>query len=315
VAFSKRKKLFSGTASAGLTKVICKHLGMDPGQAEVRTFSDSENYVQIGENVRGCDVFIVNSTSPPANDHLMELLILIDAARRASAKRVTAVLPYFGYARQDRKDRPRVPITAKLVSNLIVAAGADRVLTVDLHCGQIQGFFDIPVDHLSADVVFAEYFTQQGIKNPVVVSPDTGSVHRVRDFARRVDAPLAIVDKRRPKANHAEVMNVIGEVEGKHALIFDDMIDTGGTLVKAAKAIKDRGAVEVAACATHPVLSGEAGRLIENSVLSEVVVSDSLPLNDGASTCSKITVLSIAGLVGEAIRRIHEEESVSILFR
>ncbi len=288
---------------------------MKQGEASVSRFKDGEVHTQIQENVRGCDVFIVNSTSPPVNDHLMELLILIDAARRASAKRVTAVLPYFGYARQDRKDKPRVSITAKLVSNLIVAAGADRVLTVDLHCGQIQGFFDIPVDHLSGDIVFAEHFLSKGVDKPVVVSPDTGSVHRIREFARRIDAPLVIVDKRRIKANHSEVMNVIGDVSGKNALIFDDIIDTGGTLVKAAAAIKERGALAVSACATHAVFSGEALNLIADSVLDEVVVSDSIPLTEKAMACSKIKVLSIAPLVGEAIRRIHEEESVSILFK
>ena len=315
VAFSKQKKVFCGSGSVELGEKICRHLGMEPAAAMVSNFQDGEIRIQIGENVRGCDVFIINSTSPPVNEHLVELLILIDAARRASAKRVTAVLPYFGYARQDRKDRPRVPITAKLVSNLIVAAGADRVLTVDLHCGQIQGFFDIPVDHLSGDIVFAEHFLQKGLESPVVVSPDTGSVHRVRDFARRLEAPLVIVDKRRPRANHSEVMNVIGDVEGKNALIFDDMIDTGGTLVKAAQAIKERGAIDVSACSTHGVFSGNAIEMINDSVLKEVVISDSIPLNGSAADCPKIKVLSIASLVGEAIRRIHEEESISILFK
>jgi ribose-phosphate pyrophosphokinase len=288
---------------------------MAKGRAFVGRFSDGEVKVQIGENIRGSDVFIVNSTCPPVNDNLLELLILIDAARRASADRVTAVLPYFGYARQDRKDRPRVPITAKLVSNLVVAAGADRVLTVDLHCGQMQGFFDIPVDHLSADVVFVNYFMERGIDDSVVVSPDTGSVARIREFARRLDAPLAIVDKRRPRENESEVMNVIGEVAGKHVLIFDDMIDSGGTLVKAAQKIKDLGALDVIACSTHPVFSGEAVTRIQNSVLDEVIVSDSIPLNANAQACPKIKTLSLAPLIGEAIRRIHQEESLSILFR
>ena len=315
MAFAKQRKIFSGSSSVQLTERICSHLGMPPGDVTVSRFADGEVRVQINENVRGCDVFLVNSTSPPVNDHLIELLTLIDAARRASAKRVTAVLPYFGYARQDRKDRPRVAISAKLVSNLIVAAGADRVLTVDLHCGQIQSFFDIPVDHLSGEVTFAGYFNEIKEDNFVVISPDTGSVQRVREFARRLDVPLGIVDKRRPKANTSEVMNVIGDVSGKHALIFDDMIDTGGTLVKAAQALVDRGAIDVKACATHAVFSGEAVDRITESVLTEVVVTDTIPLRPNAEACPKIRVLSCASLVGEAIRRIHEEESVSILFK
>ena len=315
VAYSKSLNIFCGNASQKLTEGICTHLEMARGRAFVGRFSDGEVKVQIGENIRGSDVFIVNSTCPPVNDNLLELLILIDAAKRASADRVTAVLPYFGYARQDRKDRPRVPITAKLVSNLVVAAGADRVLTVDLHCGQMQGFFDIPVDHLSADVVFVNYFLERGVDNIVVVSPDTGSVARIREFARRLDVPLAIVDKRRPRENEAEVMNIIGEVAGKHVLIFDDMIDTGGTLVKAAEAIKNRGALDVIACSTHPVFSGQAIKPIENSVLGEVIVSDSIPLKEDALACPKVKTLSLAPLIGEAIRRVHQEESLSILFR
>jgi ribose-phosphate pyrophosphokinase len=307
-------KIFSGTASQALTAEICAHLGISPGAADVGRFSNGEVKAQLSENVRGCDVFIVNSTANPVNDEIMELLILIDAARRASAQRVTAVVPHFGYARQDRKDRPRVPITAKLVSNLIVAAGADRVLTIDLHCDQLQGFFDIPVDHLSGDVVFAHHFQSAGLNHPVIVSPDTGSVHRVRDFANRLEAPLVIVDKRRMRANESEVMNVIGEVKGYNALIFDDIIDTAGTLVHAAAAIKERGARSVRACATHAVFSGPALERISNSELDEVVVSNSIPLSEGAANCDKIKALSIAPLVGEAIRRIHEEESVSILF-
>ncbi len=315
MGFGRDKKIFCGSASVVLAEKICQHLSVKRGNALVTRFSDGEVRVQIGENIRGCDVFIINSTSPPVNDHLLELLILIDAAKRASADRVTAVLPYFGYSRQDRKDRPRVPITAKLVSNLIVAAGADRVLTVDLHCGQIQGFFDIPLDHLSGDVVFAEHFFARGLDNTVVVSPDTGSVHRIREFASHLDVPLVIVDKRRPKPNQAEVMNVIGEVEGKRALIFDDIIDTGGTLTRAATAIKERGAMSVTACATHGVFSGRAVELIEESDLDEVVVSDSIPLSRAAVACSRIKVLSVAPLLGEAIRRIHEGESISSLFK
>lgn len=314
MAYSRDMKIFCGSASAALTRGICAHLNVDPGEATVGRFSDGEVHVQLGENVRGCDVFIVNSTAPPVNDNLVEILILIDAAKRASAARVTAVLPYFGYARQDRKDKPRVPISAKLVANLIVAAGADRVLTVDLHCGQIQGFFDIPVDHLRGDLIFARHLLERKADNLVVVSPDTGSVMRARQFADRLDAPLAIVDKRRPKANVSEVMNIIGKVEGRRALIFDDMIDTAGTLVKAAQAIKDQGALEVRACATHPVLSGEAIRRIEDSVLQEVLVSDTVPLSEPIASSPKLCVLSLASLVGDAIRMIHEEESVSRLF-
>jgi ribose-phosphate pyrophosphokinase len=246
----------------------------------------------------------------------MELLILIDAARRASAERVTAVLPYFGYARQDRKDKPRVPITAKLCANLLVAAGANRVLTVDLHCDQIQGFFDIPVDHLTAEVVFADHISRNHAGNDVtVISPDTGSVGRARAFANQLGLPIAIVDKRRPKANSVEVMNVIGEVEGRHCIIFDDMIDTAGTLAKAARAIKEQGALSVRACATHPVFSGAALDNIENSVLEELLVTDSIPLNERAAKNPRIKVLSLARLIGEAIRRIHQDESVSSLFR
>ena len=307
-------KIFSGSASAALTKGICAHLGHEQGLATVRAFSDGEIRVQIGENVRGCDVFLVNSTSAPVNDNLIELLLLIDAAKRASAERVTAVLPYYGYARQDRKDRPRVPISAKLVANLLTSAGADRILTVDLHSDQIQGFFDIPVDHLQGDTVFGAYMAKRQIDNLVVVSPDTGSVARARGFADRLIAPLAIVDKRRPQANESEVMNIIGDVQGRRALIFDDMIDTGGTLVKAAQAIKDQGAIDVMACATHPVLSGLAVKQIDESVLTEVWLGDTVPLPGEAAASPKFKVLTFATLVGEAIRRIHHEESVSSLF-
>ena len=309
-------KIFSGNASRSLTEGICQHLGVSPGEAVVSAFSDGETRVQILEHVRGRDLFLINSTSPPVNQHLMELLLLIDAAKRASAGRVTAVIPYFGYARQDRKDKARVPITAKLVANLITAAGADRVLTVDLHCGQIQGFFDIPVDHLAADIVFSETIKREGLHDLLtVVSPDMGSVKRAREFANRLGAPLAIVDKRRPRENESEVMNLIGNVEGTHALILDDMIDTGGTLVKAAKAIKDRGALTVRACATHPVFSGPALDLIENSVLEELLVCDSIPLAPRAAANPHIRVLTLAPLIGEAIRRIHQNESVSSLFK
>lgn len=315
MAFTEEMRVFCGNASSALARGICSHLGMEPGKVQVGSFSDGEVRVQIKENIRGKDVFIVNSTSPPVNEHLMELLILIDAAKRASAERVTAVLPYFGYARQDRKDRPRVPITAKLVSNLIVAAGAERVLTLDLHCDQIQGFFDVPLDHLSSEVVFVKHVLERARSGLVVISPDPGSVKRARAIAERLDAPLAVVDKRRPRVNEAEVMRVIGEVAGKHALIFDDIIDTAATLVKSAKAIKDLGAVDVMACTTHAVFSGRAIQDIKESVLDQVCVSDSIPLSKEAAECSKIAVISFASLLAEAIRRIHEEESVSILFK
>jgi len=309
-------KIFSGTGSEALTQGICAHLDLPVGKITVGTFSDGEIRVQIGENIRGRDVFLINSTSPPVNRHLMELLIMIDAARRASADRITAVLPYYGYARQDRKDKARVPITAKLVANLLTAAGAHRILTVDLHCGQIQGFFDIPLDHLTAEVVFSEHILDNGAHdNLIVISPDTGSVGRAREFANRLGVPLAIVDKRRPKENVAEVMNIIGEVKDKVALLFDDMIDTAGTLAKAGQALLNRGAKSVRACATHPVLSGPAISNLSTSVIDEVLVTDSIPLSPEAEACSKIKVLTLSSVIGEAIRRIHKDESVSSLFR
>jgi ribose-phosphate pyrophosphokinase len=315
VSYTGAMTILCGSASSALTKGICDHLSSKVGSVLVDRFADGEVRIQIIENIRGRDVFIVNSTSPPANDHLIELLVLIDAAKRASAARVTAVLPYFGYARQDRKDKPRVPITAKLVSNLIVAAGADRVLTVDLHCGQIQGFFDIPLDHLNSDVVFVRDLQKRGLDSIVAVAPDTGSANRAREIASRLQAPLALVDKRRPTENVAEVMNVVGDVKGKHALMFDDMVDTGGTLVKAAAALKERGAADVRACCTHPILSGDAVERISESALTELVVSDTIPLSEKATTCPKIRVLSLAPLIAEAVRRIHEDESISILFK
>ena len=309
-------KVLCGNASIELARGACRHLGIEQGQAVVQKFSDGEVHVQIGDNIRGNDLFIINSTCPPVNDHLMELLILLDAAKRASAARITAVLPYFGYARQDRKDRPRVPITAKLVANLLTAAGANRVLAVDLHCGQLQGFFDIPLDHLSSEIVFVKHIIECGMnENMVVVSPDTGSVARARELANRLEVPLAIVDKRRPKKNTTEVMNIIGDVRGKRALLFDDMIDTAGTLCNAANAIKAQGAIDVCACATHPVLSGPAIQRIQESVLDEVLVSNTVPLGEEAAQCGKFKVLSFAPLIGEAIRRIHEDESVSSLFK
>jgi ribose-phosphate pyrophosphokinase len=315
LSYSDEMKIFSGSASQELTRGACDHVYEVMGEATLGVFSDGEVHVQIGENIRGKDVFIVNSTAPPVNRNLIELLILIDAARRASASRVTAVLPYFGYARQDRKDKPRAPITAKLVANLIVTAGANRVLTVDLHADQIQGFFDVPVDHLSGEVEFCKYLRPRLTPEHIVVSPDTGSVRRARAVANRLEVPLAIVDKRRPRENVAEVMNVIGDVKGKRAILFDGLIDTAGTLVKAAQAIKDHGAVSVSACATHAVFSGQAIERIGNSVLDEVIVSDTIPLREDARACPKIKLLSFAPLIGEAIKRIHEEKSVSILFR
>lgn len=314
--YNNDMKVFCGNASRALTLGICEHLEVVPGHAVVERFKDGEIRVQIQEHIRGRDVFLVNSTSPPGNDHLMELLILVDAARRASAERITAVLPYFGYARQDRKDKARVPITAKLVANLLTAAGADRILTVDLHCGQIQGFFDIPLDHLAADVVFVNALSKRDFGGQlVVVSPDMGSVARAREFASRLGAPLAIVDKRRPKANVAEVMNLIGDVNGKHALLLDDLIDTGGTLLKAAEAIKKQGAVTVRACATHPLFSPPAIDMFRDSILEELLVCDSVPLSEEAAALESIHVLTLAPLIGEAIRRIHKDESVSALFR
>ncbi|MBP8129785.1 MAG: ribose-phosphate pyrophosphokinase [Candidatus Hydrogenedentes bacterium] len=313
---SRDMKIFSGSASQALTRGICAHLEIEPGHADISQFSDSEIKVQMGENIRGRDVFLINSTCPPVNHHLMELLIMIDAAKRASADRVTAVMPYYGYARQDRKDKPRVPITAKLVANLLTAAGADRALTVDLHCGQIQGFFDIPVDHLSADVVFVKHMREVASREKiVVVSPDTGSVARARLFANDLGARLVIVDKRRPKENVSEVMNIIGEIEHEHAVLYDDMIDTAGTLVKAARALKEHGALSVRACATHPVFSGKALGTLKDSPIEELIITDSIPLSKEAHSTLNVRVLTLAPLIGEAIRRIHKDESVSSLFR
>lgn len=307
-------KVFSGNSNPALAREICRYLGIPLGEAEVKTFSDGEVAVEIAENIRGRDVFIVQSTCPPVNDNLMELLIMIDAARRASAGRITAVIPYYGYARQDRKVAPRQPISAKLVANLITVAGASRVLTMDLHAGQIQGFFDIPVDNLYARPVLLQYIKKNFPDDLVVVSPDAGGVERARAFAKRLDASLAIIDKRRERANVAEVMNIIGDVQGKVAVIVDDMVDTAGTLAKAAEALMDKGAKEVFGCCTHPVLSGNAVERIENSPIRELIVTDTIPLSPEAAKCPKIKVLSVAKLFGEAIKRIHLNESVSVLF-
>jgi ribose-phosphate pyrophosphokinase len=280
----------------------------------VKQFSDGEIYLQIKENVRGADVFVIQPTCTPVDRNLMELLLMMDALKRASAERITTVLPYYGYARQDRKDKPRVPISAKLVAGLLETAGADRILTLDLHAAQIQGFFDVPVDHLFASPVLIEYFKSQGVENRTVVSPDAGGVERARAFAKRLSCPLAIIDKRREEANVAEVMNVVGDVRGRNCLLVDDLIDTAGTLVKGAEALMQKGAASVSACATHAVLSGPAVSRIEASCLQEVVFSNSIPLSKEAKRCSRIKSLSIAKLLAEAIRSIHDATSVSVLF-
>ena len=306
-------KLLSGIASRKLMEDIARYLEVVPAESIVSRFSDGEIRVQILENVRGDDVFIVQSTQPPA-DNLMELLLLIDAARRASASRVTAVIPYFGYARQDRKDQPRVPISSKLVANLIERAGADRVLTVDLHAEQIQGFFDIPVDNLYATPIFKEYFGHLDPERYVIVSPDIGSIKRARHIANKLgNLPIALVDKRRPSPNRAEVINIVGEVSGKDLLIVDDIIDTGSTLCEAAKALKNKGANLIRAAATHGLFSGNAGEKIDQAPIDEVVITDTLTVEEGKKP-GKLKILGIANLLGEAIRRIHEERSVSSLF-
>ncbi len=310
----KELKLFSGNANQALAKEICGYLGVSLGEATVSSFSDGEIRIRIEENVRGADVFLIQSCSQPINTSVMELLIMIDALKRSSAYRITAVIPYFGYARQDRKDQPRVPITAKLMADLITTAGADRVLTMDLHAGQIQGFFNIPVDNLYAAPVLLDYITKRGGSNLVVVSPDAGGVERARAFAKRLQAQLAIIDKRREGPNNAQVMNIIGDVEGRNALLLDDMIDTAGTIVQGAQACADKGARMVWAGCTHPVLSGPALERLQSSCLTEVVVTNTIPLNGKEERCPKLKVLSVAPLLGEAISRIHEEESVSSLF-
>ena len=307
--------VFSGNSNKPLVKEICEYLQLPVGKCDVGHFSDGEIQIEIGENVRGRDVFLVQSTSTPVNDHLMELLIMIDAARRASAASITAVVPYFGYARQDRKVAPRTPITARLVADLITSAGADRFVSMDLHAGQIQGFFDMPSDHLYAAPVLVEDMKRK--YNPeelVVVSPDAGGVERARAFAKRLGTTLAIVDKRRPKANVAEVMQIIGDVRGKTALILDDMIDTAGTLTLGAKAISDAGAKKVVAYAVHPVLSGPAIDRINASIIDEVVVTNTVALRENALACRKIKQLSVAKIFGEAIRRIYSADSLSSLF-
>ena len=309
-----RLKLFGGNSNPELTAKICQHLQIPQGKAVVQTFSDGEIMVEIGENVRGRDVFVMQSTCSPVNHNLMELLVLMDALKRASAWRITAVLPYYGYARQDTKVLPRVPISAKLVADLITVAGGHRVICLDLHANQIQGFFDIPVDNLFAAPVLLEYIRQYFNGELVVVSPDAGGVERARAFAKRLHASLAIIDKRRDEDQKVKAMHIVGEVEGKAAIILDDMVDTGGTLTEAAKALAENGALSINACCTHAVLSGNAIGRIEESAIENLIVTDSIPLQPETKGCKKIKVLTVANLLGEAIKRSHLNDSVSSLF-
>ncbi|MBI2412451.1 MAG: ribose-phosphate pyrophosphokinase [Deltaproteobacteria bacterium] len=308
-----RIKVFTGNSNKGLALEICEHLGIQLGKSEVKSFSDGEVYVDIQESVRAVEVYVVQSTCMPTNNNLMELLIMLDAFKRASASSVTAVIPYYGYARQDRKVAPRTPISAKLVADLITVAGATRVVCVDLHAGQIQGFFNIPVDHLYATPVLLNYIKENFQDDLVVVSPDAGGVERARAFAKRLSANLAIIDKRRPRPNVSEVMNIIGDIEGKTAIILDDMIDTAGTITQAAEALKINGARQVYACCTHAVLSGPAIERLEKSPIKELVVTNTIPKREEA-TSEKVKRLSVGPLLGEAIKRIHFGESVSSLF-
>ena len=307
-------KIFSGNANQALAHSICKYLGIPLGRTNIKRFSDGEIFVEIDENVRGMDVFIVQPTCPPVSDTLMELLVMMDAFKRASAETITVVIPYYGYARQDRKVQPRTPISSKLVADLLQTAGATRAVCMDLHAGQIQGFFDIPVDNLFATPVIIQYLQSQELENLTVVSPDAGGAERARAFGKRLNAPFAMIDKRRPKANVAEVMHVIGDVDGRDCVIIDDMIDTAGTLTQAALALAEKGASSVRACATHGILSGPAIERINESKLTEVIVTDTIPHGEKTETCSKLKVLSTAELLGEAIRRIYYGESVSSLF-
>ncbi|MCB1194824.1 ribose-phosphate pyrophosphokinase [bacterium] len=308
-------KLFTGNSNKKLAERIAAYLGVPLGNAEVSRFPEGEIFVKIRENVRGCDVFVLQPTCRPPNDSIMELLIMIDALRRASAERITAVVPYYGYARQDRKDQPRVSITAKLVANLITAAGADRVLTMDLHADQIQGFFDIPVDHLYAAPVFIEYIKSLNLKDLTIVSPDTGGIKSARAVAKRLDASLAAIDKRRMSGKDIQVMNVMGDVEGRNVVIVDDIVSTAGSLTEASRFLKDKGALSVYAAITHPVLAHPALERIEKSQLTELIVSDSIPMIEDVNNYKvKIRVLTVAQLLGEAIRRIYHNESVSSLF-
>ncbi|ABS51730.1 MULTISPECIES: ribose-phosphate pyrophosphokinase [Campylobacter] len=306
-------KIFSGTANLEFSKKISKYLSLPLSEATIKRFSDGEINVQIRESVRGKDVFVIQPTCAPANVNLMELLIVSDALRRSSANSITAVVPYFGYARQDRKAAPRVPITAKLVANMMQTAGVNRVVTMDLHAGQIQGFFDVPVDNLYGSIVFVDFLKAQNLKNPIIASPDVGGVARARSFAKKLNLDMVIVDKRREEANKSEVMNVIGDVKDKDVILIDDMIDTAGTIVKAATAFKERGATSVMAFCTHAVLSGIAYENIANPALDKLIVTDTIPLKDGANT-DKIKILSVAPLFGEVIRRVYHDESVNSLF-
>src|SRR5512145_3276237 len=307
-------RIFTGNAHAALGEAIARFLGLPLGRAHLSRFSDGEVWFQIQDNVRGADIFVVQPTCPPVNENLMELLVMIDAFKRSSATRITAVLPYYGYARQDRKDKPRVPISAKLVADLLSTAGTSRVLTMDLHASQIQGFFDVPVDHLFAAPVIMDHVAKLKLPRLTVVSPDAGGVERARAYAKRLEAALAIVDKRRESPNVAEVHNVVGDVEGRTALIVDDMTDTGGTLAKVAFALKEAGAREILASSSHAVLSGQAVQKIEESPLSKLIVMHSIPLAEEKRRCPKIVVLSIAELMAKAVRNIHEEASVTSLF-
>ncbi|AZR74559.1 ribose-phosphate pyrophosphokinase [Anoxybacter fermentans] len=305
-------KVFTGNAHPELAREICSHLKCELGDGEISRFSDGEIQVKINESVRGADTFVVQPTCPPCNENLMELLVMIDSLRRASANRITAVIPYYGYARQDRKAQARDPITAKLIANLLTTAGADRVLTIDLHAPQIQGFFDIPVDHLYGAKILAEYFKEKNLGDITVVAPDVGAVRDSRAFAERLDASLAIIDKRRPKPNVSEVMNVIGDVEGRNVILFDDMIDTAGTITQAAEILKKMGAKSIYACCTHPVFSGPAIQRLKEAPIDELVVLNTIPQDEGK--LPKLKILSVAPLVAEAIERIHLHQSVSTLF-
>ena len=307
-------KLFGGTSNPSLTDEVCRYLGIQPGKILAKTFSDGETQIEIHENIRGMDVVVLQSTCTPVNDNLMQLLIIMDALKRASAKRITAIIPYYGYGRQDRKVKPRVPISAKLVADLITVAGANRVVSMDLHAGQIQGYFNILVDNIFAAPLLLMHIRRHFEDNIVIVSPDAGGVERARAFAKRLEVSLAIIDKRRDAPNIAEAMNIIGEVEGKTAILLDDMVDTAGTLAQAARALKMRGASNLYACCTHPVLSGPAIERIEESPIDKLVVTNTIPLGEKALNCRKIVVLSVSELLGETIKRIWTSHSVSTLF-
>lgn len=306
--------LFGGTSNLNLTKEVCDYLNLLPGEMVNKTFSDGETQVEIEENVRGRDTFIIQSTCSPVNDNLMQLLIITDALKRASAKSITAVIPYYGYARQDRKVKPRVPISAKLVADLITVAGVSRVISMDLHVGQIQGYFDIPVDNIFSAPIVLNYIREHFKDSLSIISPDPGGVERARAFAKRLNASLAIIDKRREAPNVAEAMNIIGDIKGKTVIIVDDMVDTGGTLVQAARALIQNGATRVYACCTHPVLSGDAMKRIKESPIESLVVTNTIPLGQKSSECSKIEVISVAEILGEAIKRVYLSKSVSSLF-